>query len=44
MIDRRLSKSRPGEGVVSFRGTLANQRDEPVFSNVVTALIQCRPA
>ena len=44
VIDRRLSKSRPGEGVVTFRGTLVNQRDEPVFSGENTALIQCRPA
>lgn len=43
VIDRWLSKSRPGEGVVSFRSTLVNQR-EPVFSNENTALIQCRPA
>jgi acyl dehydratase len=40
---RRLSKSRPGEGVVSFRRTPVNQR-EPVVSNENTALIQCRPA
>ena len=42
VIDRRLSQSRPGVGIVTFRNTLHNQRDEPVFSWENTALIHCR--
>ncbi len=43
VIDRRLSNSRAGVGIVTFRTTLYNQRDEPVFSYENTALIHCRP-
>lgn len=43
VLDRRPSKSRPGTGVVSFRGTLFNQRDEPVFSHEPTVLVYFRP-
>ena len=43
VLDKRLSNSRPGIGVVSFRSTLVNQRGEPVFSNEPTVLVQCRP-
>ena len=42
VIDRRLSQSRPGVGIVTFRNTLYNQRDEPAFSYENTALIHCR--
>ena len=42
-IEKRLSNSRPGVGVMSFRSFLRNQRDEPVFSHENTALISCRP-
>lgn len=44
VTSRRLSNSRPGLGVVSFRNQLINQRDELVFSYEATALIRCRDA
>ena len=39
---RRLSRSRPGLGVVETRVELVNQDDEVVFSFVNAALIRCR--
>ncbi len=44
VTDKRLSKSRPGIGVVTFSAMLRNQRGEPVFSRMNTALVLCRPA
>ncbi len=43
ITDVRLSRSRPGIGIVSSRGELRNQRDEVVFSLASAALIRCRP-
>jgi acyl dehydratase len=42
-LEKRLSNSRPGVGIVSFRGMLRNQRGEEVFSTENAALIACRP-
>jgi len=44
VMERRLSQSRPGIGVLSMEGGLRNQRDEVVFSSVSALLVQCRPA
>ena len=44
VIDRRLSNSRPGVGVVKLRDTLYNQRGEAVFTFENTVLIRCRPS
>jgi hypothetical protein len=43
-MERRLSQSRPGIGVLLMEGGLRNQRDEVVFSSVSALLVQCRPA
>ena len=43
VVAARLSRSRPGVGVVTNRFELINQRDEPVFSFEPSALIECRP-
>lgn len=43
ITDVRLSRSRPGVGIVTSRGELLNQRDEAVFSLASAALIRCRP-
>ena len=42
VTSRRLSNSRPGMGVVTFRNELSNQRGELVFSYEAIALIRCR--
>lgn len=39
----RLSRSRPGTGIVESRMEILNQRDELVFSYESAALIRCRP-
>ena len=44
VIERRLSRSRPGVGIVTVRGLLTNQRDEAVFSFESTVLVRCRDA
>jgi acyl dehydratase len=41
-LDRRVSGSRPGLGVVRSRGELLNQRDEVVFSDEAAWLIERR--
>ena len=41
-IDRRVSSSRPGLGIVRSRCELVNQRDEVVFSDVSAFLIERR--
>jgi acyl dehydratase len=40
---KRLSKSRPGAGIVINRSRVLNQNDELVFSYTGAALIACRP-
>jgi acyl dehydratase len=40
---KRLSASRPGQGVVVFEHTATNQRGEVVAVAVRTALMRCRP-
>jgi acyl dehydratase len=41
-LEKRLSKSRPGFGVVKSRSTLANQKGEEVFVMDANYLVQCR--
>lgn len=43
-LSTRLSKSRPGAGIVINRSQVLNQGDELVFSYQGAALISCRPA
>ena len=40
----RPSKSRPGQGVVTFRHTMLNQRDETVCTCLRSALLHAKPA
>lgn len=41
---KRLSSSRPGQGIVEFAHTMRNQRDEVVATATRTALMRCLPA
>jgi acyl dehydratase len=43
VLEARLSKSRPGLGVITNLAELTNQRDEVVFSCEIAYLIECRP-
>jgi acyl dehydratase len=43
ILDKRLSASRPGQGIVTMRHTGRNQRDEVVASATRTALMWRRP-
>ncbi|MEG3179739.1 MaoC family dehydratase [Sphingomonas sp. LT1P40] len=43
VIELRPSKSRPGQGIVTFRHTMLNQRDEIVCSTLRSALLQPKP-
>lgn len=43
VLDKRLSKSRPGEGVVTFRHTARNQHGTVVAVAVRSAMIRLRP-
>ena len=43
VLDRRVSGSRPGLGIVRTRSELLNQRDELVFSDESAFLIERRP-
>ena len=43
ILERRLSRSRPGLGIVISRAELLNQDRELVFSFENAALIRCRP-
>ncbi|MBO0805891.1 MAG: MaoC family dehydratase [Nocardiopsaceae bacterium] len=43
VIAARLSASRPGVGIVTFRHVARNQRDEVVCSADRQAMIRCRP-
>ncbi len=44
ILKTRLSKSRPGVGIVESRNEIYNQNDELVFAYSGAALIRCRPA
>lgn len=41
---KRLSSSRPGQGIVEFAHTMRNQRDEVVATATRTTLMRCLPA
>ncbi|MBF6099742.1 MaoC family dehydratase [Nocardia cyriacigeorgica] len=43
VLDKRLSKSRPGEGIVTFRHTARNQHGTVVAVAVRNAMIRLRP-
>lgn len=43
-IENRVSRSRPGCGVMTIQCELVNQRDEIVFTYTSAALLQQRPA
>ena len=43
VVDKRLSASRPGQGVVTLRHTGRNQRGEVVALATRTALMRCAP-
>mgnify|MGYP003577396881 CR=1 FL=1 len=42
VVELRPSKSRPGQGIVTFRHTMLNQRDEVVCTCLRSALLQAR--
>jgi acyl dehydratase len=42
VLETRLSKSRPGCGIVVFRDSISNQKDELVMRFETAALIKCR--
>ena len=44
VVDARLSKSRPGSGIVTFRHRARNQRDEVVCLADRAAMMRCRPS
>jgi acyl dehydratase len=44
VLDKRLSASRPGEGIVTFEHTGRNQDGAVVVVAVRTTLVQCQPA
>jgi acyl dehydratase len=44
ILSRRLSKSRPGQGIVEFEHTARNQRGEVVAVAIRSTLMRCRPA
>jgi acyl dehydratase len=44
VIAARLSNSRPGVGIVTFRHVARNQRDEIVCRADRQAMMHCRPA
>lgn len=44
VIDARVSKSRPGHGVVKVRITTVNQNDEPVQIFIANLIVPRRPA
>jgi acyl dehydratase len=43
ILSKRLSKSRPGTGIVEYEHQTHNQRGELVVSCVRTGLVMCRP-
>ena len=44
VLEKRLSASRPGQGIVTFRHVATNQRGEVVATVERTTLMRCRPA
>jgi acyl dehydratase len=44
VIETRLSKSRPGQGLITWKHRMLNQRNEIVCECLRTALIRCKPA
>jgi acyl dehydratase len=44
VVDKRLSRSRPNQGVVTFRHVATNQHGVVVATVVRKSLMQCRPA
>ncbi|MDQ4215548.1 MaoC family dehydratase [Microbacterium capsulatum] len=44
IVSKRLSSSRPGQGIVTFAHTMRNQRDEVVALATRSTLMQCLPA
>ncbi|APR53751.1 MaoC family dehydratase [Sphingomonas koreensis] len=42
VVELRPSKSRPGQGIVTFRHVMLNQRDETVCTCLRSALLQAR--
>jgi acyl dehydratase len=44
ILDKRLSTSRPGQGVVTFEHTARNQRGEVVAVVTRSTLMRCQPA
>lgn len=42
VVELRPSKSRPGQGIVTYRHTMLNQRDEIVCTCLRSALLQAR--
>ncbi|MBN8808586.1 MAG: MaoC family dehydratase [Sphingomonas sp.] len=43
LLEKRLSRSRPGMGITKGRTTVFNQHDEPVMTFVANGLIRTRP-
>jgi acyl dehydratase len=43
VIETRVSNSRPGKGLMTFRSTGTNQNGEPVISFVSTTFVERRP-
>lgn len=43
VFEKRLSKSNPGQGVISSSHRLVNQHDVVVFTVKTTILVACRP-
>lgn len=44
VLEARLSKSHPGCGIVAFRNSISNQKDELVIRFETAALFKCRPS
>jgi acyl dehydratase len=44
VVELRPSKSRPGQGIVTFRHVMLNQRDEIVCTTLRSALLRSTPA
>ncbi len=44
VLERRLSSSRPGQGIAIIRHDLFNQQDDIVFTMRTAHLLSCRPA
>lgn len=44
VLSKRLSNSRPGQGIVEFEHTAVNQHGQVVATAIRTTLMRCRPA